>query len=76
MTCSDDSKPPGWIEPPDGWEWNSSKNEYVKNSTGVRIRYMPNLNLWNVLIPSVRGWYIPGYAGYVPLNLEDALKKF
>jgi hypothetical protein len=76
MTCSDDSKPCGWINPPDGWEWIDDKQEYVKDSSGVRIRYMPNLTLWNVLIPSVISWYIPGYAGYVTLNLEDALKKF
>ena len=53
MTCSNDSKPDGWIEPPDGWEWNSSNNEYVKNSTGVRIRYMTLFLIWQVYMPSV-----------------------
>lgn len=49
----DDSKPPGWIEPPDGWEWIGSKNEYVKKSTGARLRYMTLFLIWHLYMPSV-----------------------
>jgi len=49
------SKPPGWIIPPDGWEWNSSKNEYKQQMTGIRIGYMEDVVCWRVTIPTGEG---------------------
>jgi cell division protein FtsB len=45
------SKPPGWIEPPDGWEWIGAKREYKQKMTGIRICYMEDIKGWRVTIP-------------------------
>ncbi len=49
------SKPTDWIDPPDGWEWNSSKNEYKQQMTGIRIGYMEDDVGWRVTIPTGEG---------------------
>jgi hypothetical protein len=45
------SKPPGWIHPPDGWEWIGAKQEYKQKMTGIRICYRPTYNEWGVFFP-------------------------
>jgi hypothetical protein len=51
IESSNDSKPPGWIEPPDGWEWIDVKQEYKQKMTGIRICYMIPYRAWEVVIP-------------------------
>jgi hypothetical protein len=46
-----DSKPCGWINPPDGWEWIGAKQEYKQKMTGIRICYRPTYNEWGVFFP-------------------------
>jgi len=66
------SKPPGWIHPPDGWEWIGAKQEYKHQMTGIRICYRPTYNEWEVVIPpnQTKLW------GFVTESLSYAFENY
>jgi hypothetical protein len=68
----DGSKPPGWIHPPDGWEWIGAKQEYKQKMTGIRICYMIPYQSWEVVIPpnQTKLW------GFVTGSLSYAFENY
>jgi hypothetical protein len=80
IESGDDSRPPDWIEPPDGWEWIGAKEEYEEQMTGIKICYITICNEWGVFFPW-NEWGVFSSPNstktkdFIAKNLSDAFEK-